>query len=70
MLGLVKYVSYKRGLMKHWSHKVGSFFDGNKRAGKYKIYLEIDHVKARKCFIVVTRTSIVFVIFFLSSLIR
>jgi membrane-bound transcription factor site-1 protease len=37
-LGLVKYVSldmsYKRGLMKHESDKVGSFFDGNKKPGK------------------------------------
>lgn len=48
--GLVKYVSYKRGLTQHWSDKVGSFFDGNKRPGKYKIYLQIDNVKARKCF--------------------
>lgn len=54
-------MSYKRGLMKHWSDKVGSFFDGNKRPGN-KIYLQIDHVKARRCFIVVISTSIVFVI--------
>ncbi|XP_058763915.1 subtilisin-like protease SBT6.1 isoform X1 [Vicia villosa] len=37
-LGLVKYVSldvsYKRGLLKHESDKVGSFVNGNKRPGK------------------------------------
>ena len=42
--------------------KLVPFFYGNKRPGKYKIYLQIDHVKARKCFIVVTSASIVFVI--------